>query len=148
MSFGTSMNILVAMTSITLAAVLAFLSVLHIYWAVGGRWGWANALPQIDNRPAFTPSRLATVLVAVGLAIAAVVPLVRSAVLSVPAPAWLSQGAAVMLALAFFVRAIGDFRLVGFFKRVRGTSFARWDTRLYSPLCLLLAVGFVRVAAL
>ena len=136
------------MTAFVLSAVLGFLSALHIYWAVGGHWGRAIAVPQVDDRPAFTPSRLATVLVAVGLAFAAVIPLVRAGVLSVPAPAWLSQGAASLLALVFFIRAIGDFHLVGFFKQVRSTSFARWDTRLFSPLSLLLSLGFVRVATL
>jgi hypothetical protein len=28
----------------------------------------------------------------------------------------------------------------GFFKVVKGTPFAEWDTCLYSPLCLLLAL--------
>jgi hypothetical protein len=40
------------------------------------------------------------------------------------------------MGLVFLVRAVGEFKLVGFFKRVRGTSFARWDTWLFSPLCL------------
>jgi hypothetical protein len=37
-------------------------------------------------------------------------------------------------------RAIGDGRTLGFTKRVRDTAFARNDTRLFSPLCLFLAV--------
>ena len=136
------------MTAFALAFVLAFLSGLHIYWAFGGRWGWGAAIPQVDGRPAFTPSRLATLVVALGLAAAAVLPLVRAGALPFPVPPPLSQWSAVLLALIFFVRAVGDFQLVGFFKRVRGTPFAIWDTRLFSPLCLLLAAGFARVAAL
>ena len=38
------------------------------------------------------------------------------------------------------LRAIGDFRYVGFFNRVRDTGFARLDTLAYSPLCAGLAV--------
>ena len=136
------------MTAIALAFVLAFLSGLHIYWAFGGRWGWGAAIPQIDGRPAFSPSRLATLVVALGLAAAAVLPLIRTGVAPFSVPPWLSQWSAVFLAFVFFIRAVGDFRLVGFFKRVRGTPFAIWDTRLFSPLCLLLAAGFARVAAL
>jgi len=136
------------MTAIALASVLAFLSGLHTYWALGGRWGRGAAIPQVDGRPAFTPSRFATLLVALGLAAAAVLPLVRTGAFPFAVPAWLSQWSAVFLALIFLLRAVGDFRLVGFFKRVRGTPFAIWDTRLFSPLCLLLAAGFARVAAL
>ena len=136
------------MTAFALASVLAFLSGLHIYWAFGGRWGSVAGIPQVDGRPAFTPSRLATLLVALGLAAAAALPLVRVGAFPFPVSPWLSRWSAVFLAFIFFARAVGDFRLVGFFKRVRGTPFAIWDTRLFSPLCLLLAAGFARVAAL
>jgi hypothetical protein len=50
------------------------------------------------------------------------------------------------LALGLVARAVGEFKYVGFFKRVRGSRFARLDTLLYSPLCLLLAVGVTLVA--
>ena len=35
----------------------------------------------------------------------------------------------------------GDRKHVGFLKRVRDTEFARRDSRIYSPLCLLLGLG-------
>jgi hypothetical protein len=43
---------------------------------------------------------------------------------------------------------VGELRYVGFFKRVRNTSFARMDTLLYSPLSLCLGVGTGMVAFL
>ena len=55
---------------------------------------------------------------------------------------WLSY----VLAVGLLGRAIGEFRYVGFFKRVRGSRFAKLDTVVYSPLCLLLAVGVALVA--
>lgn len=61
-------------------------------------------------------------------------------------PPWTSQWAATVLGAVFVLRSIGDFRLVGFFKSVRGTGFAAWDTRLYSPLCLLLGLGALWLA--
>jgi hypothetical protein len=48
--------------------------------------------------------------------------------------------------LGLVARAIGEFKYLGFFKRVTGSKFARLDTLLYSPLCLLLAVGVTFVA--
>ncbi|WP_423856182.1 DUF3995 domain-containing protein [Acidithiobacillus ferrianus] len=36
---------------------------------------------------------------------------------------------------------MGDFRLVGFFKTVTGTRFARLDSTVFSPLCLAMAIG-------
>ncbi len=44
------------------------------------------------------------------------------------------------LAAIFVLRAVGDFHYVGFFKRVRGSVFARRDTWVFSPLCVVLAV--------
>jgi hypothetical protein len=55
---------------------------------------------------------------------------------------WLSYA----LALGLAARAVGEFKYVGFFKRVRGSKFARLDTLVYSPLCLLLAIGVAAVA--
>ena len=49
--------------------------------------------------------------------------------------AWLCYA----LALGLIARAIGEFKYVGFFKKVRGSEFARTDTLLYSPLCLMMA---------
>jgi hypothetical protein len=55
---------------------------------------------------------------------------------------WLSYA----LALGLAARAVGEFKYVGFFKRVRGSRFATLDTWIYSPLCLLLAAGVAYVA--
>ena len=46
-----------------------------------------------------------------------------------------------VLAAAMLLRALGDFRYVGFFKRVRTGRFAELDTKFYTPLCLALAAG-------
>ena len=43
-------------------------------------------------------------------------------------------------------RAIGEFRLVGFFKTVKGSLFARMDTLFFSPLCVLLSLGLASLA--
>jgi hypothetical protein len=48
-----------------------------------------------------------------------------------------------VLAVLFGGRAIGERRYVGFFKRVRGTAFAWWDTRAFSPLCAALSLGYL-----
>lgn len=129
-----------------LATVLGFLSALHVYWAAGGEWGLRNAIPEFHGRPVLAPTPLAALVVAAALAVAAVVPLVRTGVVAAPVPNWAKQGAVIALAAVFFVRAVGDFRFVGFFKRVHGTAFAFWDTRLFSPLCLLIALAFVWIA--
>jgi hypothetical protein len=46
----------------------------------------------------------------------------------------------------FALRTIGEFRYVGLFKRVHSTPFARWDSRLFTPLSAAIAAAAVVVA--
>jgi hypothetical protein len=136
----------VRVVGVALGAVFACLAALHVLWAFGGRWGAGAAIPEVGGRPRFTPSRFATLAVAAALAGAAAVVLARADLILSSAPPWASRWPAAALGAAFVLRSIGDFRLVGFFKSVTGTRFARWDTRLYSPLCLLLGLGALWLA--
>ncbi len=130
-------------TIIALPLIATFLGVSfwHVYWLLGGRVGRDAAIPEIDGRPAFQPSAAATFVVATALALCALLLAATAGLIPLPLSptvlTWLTQALAVVLLL----RAIGDFRLVGFFKRIRDTRFARLDTAVYSPLCLLLAIG-------
>ena len=134
------------MTAIAIACTLGLLSVLHVYWAFGGTWGIAAAIPVTGGRSAFTPSRATTFLVALGLATASLVVLLQGRILRLGLPSRPVTWVTIGLGLIFLARAIGDFRLVGFFKQHHGTLFAVRDTWLYSPLCLLLALGFFVVS--
>ena len=124
------------MLAAIIAAVFAFLGLLHFYWALAGV-GDANhaAIPQINGVPVFKPSKAATAGVGVLLLVTAAIVLMRVDLL-------VAGAAAVMV-----LRAIGDFRLVGFFKRVRDSRFARMDTLVYSPLCLALGAALAVLAA-
>jgi hypothetical protein len=116
------------------AGVLGLLGVIHMYWAFSGHRGNRIVIPQkgpdASSGPWFRPSRIGTIAVALALLAAAAV--VFTAV---------SVTGNLLLAALFGLRAIGDFRRVGFCKSVRSTPFARWDTWLYSPLSLLLSIG-------
>ena len=135
------------LVAVLAAGCLALLGAIHVYWALGGRALKAAALPEVDGRPAFTPRPVMTLGVALALLLAALLVAVTGGVLATPLPHRLARGLTALLALAFLARAVGDFRLVGFFKRVRGTRFARLDSVLYAPLCLLLGLAAAWVAA-
>jgi hypothetical protein len=62
-------------------------------------------------------------------------------------PPWMPRAGTFGVGAVLAARAVGDFRLVGLFKRTRGTRFARYDSLLYTPLCLALAAGCFAVAA-
>lgn len=128
------------------AAVLALLALLHLYWSVVGVSGRSVALPEVDGQPVFRPTRLASLGVATALALAAWLILARGGLVASPLPPAVVRAGAAGVGTAFLLRAVGDFGLVGFFKRVRGTRFAFWDTRLFSPLCLALGAASLWIA--
>lgn len=122
-----------------LVAIFVTLSMLHLYWAFGGRRGGRMVVPQKSatiDEPLFTPPMLLTILVALALAAGATIEAVIAGLVAPPAAiaSWF-RPLAYALAVTFLLRAIGERRYVGFFKRVRGTEFSRWDDRLFSPLC-------------
>lgn len=132
---------MIKIVGLLLAAVFTLLSLLHLYWAAGGGFGSAVAVPSVGGKPTFHPSPFGTVLVAVALLAAALVVVGRLGWLGGSAPRWVFRWATLGIALIFFLRAIGEFKLIGFFKQVSDTPFAYWDTHLFSPLCLLISVA-------
>ena len=105
----------------------------------------AVAIPEKNGRLAFHPSKLATFMVAVGLFGCATLVAGLVGWFVLPVARGVLDKLGLGLALLFLLRAIGDFRLVGFFKRVRGTRFSTYDSCFYSPLCLGLALGLCKI---
>ncbi|MGH9943704.1 MAG: DUF3995 domain-containing protein [Pyrinomonadaceae bacterium] len=131
---------MIRMSGMLVALTFGGLSLFHVYWALGGRFGSGVTVPTVGNSRAFHPSPLGTVLVATGLLLAMLTVLGRLGLLGEVIPRWVFRWGTGGIALIFFLRAVGEFRLVGFFKRASDTSFAYWDTWLFSPLCLSIAV--------
>ncbi len=132
------------MTSIVPTLLLGFallvLSLLHWYWAFGGTQGIEAALPTNDaGERVLSPGRLASAGVAVALLVAMALVLWRACPYTA-GPRWLQRGGVWAVAAVFAARAIGDNRFVGFFKKVRDTPFARRDTLIFSPLCVVIAL--------
>ncbi|MBI5109203.1 MAG: DUF3995 domain-containing protein [Rhodocyclales bacterium] len=142
------------MIAILLVTSFALLSILHFYWAAGGRGGHIAVLPTwpaepgatAAPKPALNPGTWATLGVATGLAAIALAVALRVGLLGEPVDHWVLRWILIALAALMFARAVGDFRFVGFFKSVRGTVFARADNLVYSPLCLAFGAGLAEVA--
>lgn len=126
----------------SLAAVAALVALgiagLHVYWAVGGRVGFASAVPQHpDGRPKFEPGPAACIAVALACFGFSALIGVRT---FASAPPWVDIALGVASAV-FVARAIGDGRGVGFTKRGHATPFEKSDDALFTPLVVLLLVG-------
>jgi hypothetical protein len=137
-----------SLVAAALAIVLGALAALHVYWAIGGSSSGGGAIPsRIDGTPLFTPGPMATFAVAIALTIAAAIVLGRGGIIP-PEPRFiLFRLGAWAVGVVLLLRAIGDFRYVGLFKRERRTRFARMDTRWYTPLCAALGIGVLYLAA-
>lgn len=122
------------------------LSMWHFYMAFAGHSGESAAVPSRDGKPIFVPSTGSTIAVGTVLMLCALLVACTAGMLPLALPTPLLTGLSCALALGLLARAVGDMNYVGFFKRVQGTSFARMDTLLYSPLCLVLAAGVATVA--
>jgi hypothetical protein len=129
-----------ALTS-SICTILTLLGLLHLFWAAGGKLGRGAAVPSVNGVAAFNPSQAATVAVAAALFSAALVVAMAGDLIAVPRLRSLTTALALVLAMIFAARAIGDFRLVGFFKTRGDGSFTQFDSLIYSPLCLVLAAS-------
>ena len=117
----------------TLCAILFALCLLHLYWGFGGRWAKDKTNPIVDGKPLLKITAVSCFGAAVAFFLLAAVPVVS---MKPVLRTWLLIGMAIL----FAARAIGDFKYVGFFKSIKGKPFAFWDTRVYSPLNVVLAL--------
>jgi hypothetical protein len=131
---------MIRILGILLAGIFAILSFFHLYWAAGGRFGIGTAIPTVGGKRLLTPSPFVTILVAAALFAAMLVVLGRLRIWGAFVPSWIFYLGTWVISLLFLLRTIGDFRYVGFFKSVTDTNFARWDTILFSPLCLFIGI--------
>ena len=128
-----------------ISTILLAISALHFYWAFGGQWAIKAVIPEVMEVMFFNEahkSRAAiyTLIVAVGLIVLALIIISNLPTISWLPDNWASLGAKTIGSI-FILRAIGDFKWVGFFKKSSESVFAKNDSRIYSPLCLLLGVG-------
>lgn len=130
--------------SLLLFLIFFGISFIHFYWVFGGKWGLSAALPTKDGQSEpVNPGIVLTLLVAMGLlmfgvfvgAFGGVFPGVLDIL-----PSFISTYGMWIISSIFLIRAIGEFNYVGFFKKIKHTNFAKWDTKLFSPLCLLISI--------
>ncbi len=131
----------------TCSAILVAGAGFHIYWGFGGRIGAGVSLPQReDGSPAVKETAVGALAVGVVLALVLLLVLSFAGLIQLPAPRWLLKGAIILWAVIFTLRALSWSRYFGLFKRVKNTRFARYDSLLYSPSCLLLGLGLFCLA--
>ncbi len=138
---------MITLLSLILTLIFLFLSLLHFYWVQGGVWGLDAAIPTASSgERMLNAPPLATLIVALGLLAMSMLYLIQSQFINLPIPEWIITGSSWFIPSVFLLRSIGEFRYVGLFKKVKNTSFAKADTKIFIPLCLFIsALGFAIV---
>ncbi|NQD69647.1 DUF3995 domain-containing protein [Sphingobacterium shayense] len=128
--------------SVINTVIFFLLAALHLYWAVGGNSGINATIPtDVNGRKLFRPSRGITLVMAMGLSLFGLCNIAFAGIMHTNLDPLYFRYSILLIAVIFFLRAIGDFRYIGLTKRHKQSLFALWDTRLYTPLCLILAAS-------
>lgn len=126
---------------LVLSLIFIGLGLIHFNWALGGKFGFEKALPTTETgERVMNPTKLASGIVGTALIAFGLFYVLRPALTSLDLPHWVLNYGGWAIPAIFLLRAIGDFKYIGFFKRIRQTGFGRLDTAFYSPLCLLIGV--------
>ena len=128
--------------NLLLITITLILSLLHFYWFFGGTRGINNTLPENDGKKLFIPSKMATFIVAFGLLFLSLFSFqLYKANVFIDFEPLTYLILAYFFAFIFLLRAIGDFKYLGFFKRIKGSPFGEYDSKYYSPLCLVICLS-------
>ncbi|WP_109674300.1 DUF3995 domain-containing protein [Dyadobacter jejuensis] len=127
--------------SILLSIVFFLLGAIHFHWVFGGTFGYAASLPTTETgERVLNPKKIDSALVGTALISFGIFYWLEGGLSVLGLPTWVSRNVGWIIPWVFLMRAIGDFKYVGLFKKVKHTDFGRLDTRLFSPLCLGIAV--------
>jgi hypothetical protein len=121
--------------------IFIFLSILHFYWAIGGTLWYDDVLPTSSNGlNKLNPSTTASLIIAFGLLVFAFITAGNLGLFDRFIKSNYLRYGSLLIATIFMLRAIGDFKFIGFFKTVKSTRFGLNDTQIFSPLCLLISI--------
>lgn len=133
--------------SIVLTILFFGLATIHFYWGYGGQWGFTNSLPTNEQGVRIlNPKTIDSIIVGLGLLLFGTFYLFLAEIVKIKIAMWFKNILQWLIPLIFILRAVGDFKYVGFFKEIKTTEFANLDTNFYSPLCLV--IGFIGLIVL
>lgn len=117
------------------------LSILHFYWAVGGRVWYDDVLPTNSNGlNRMNPSTTTGLIIALGLLFFALITFGNIGLFDKHIKRKYFRFGALIITITFLLRAIGDFKHFGFFKTISSTRFGVNDTQIFTPLCVFIAL--------
>jgi Protein of unknown function (DUF3995) len=140
---------MIAAVSWALTLVLAAIAGVHAYWALGGLWpgdSEEDLVRTVIGEPGRRrmPPVWMTIVVTILLAGIAAWPVFLSPLAADIGGKPLMLFGSAVLAVIFLLRGVAGY-LPAWRRRHAAEPFARFDRTRYSPLCLVLAAGFLAV---
>lgn len=127
--------------SILLSIILIGLGLIHFNWVIGGKFGFAESLPTKESgERVLNPKKIHSTVVGIGLTTFGIFYILKSGFIEYNLPEWFMKYGSWIIPILFLLRAIGDFKYIGFFKSVKSTDFGKLDYKLFSPLCLIIGI--------
>jgi len=120
--------------------ILIFIGLLHFYWSFGGRIGFMDSLPEEHGKKLFIPDNKQTAFVASLFTLLSIIHLCYTELLTFPFHENIGKYGVLILTLIFGIRAFGDFKYLGFTKKIKEGQFSKNDTLIYAPMCLLISI--------
>ena len=132
--------------SILLSLILIGLGIVHFNWVIGGKFGFVESLPTKENgERILNPKKIDSAIVGIGLTAFGIFYILKSGVIEYNTPEWIMRYGSWIIPVICILRAIGEFKYVGFFKSVKKTDFGKLDTKLFSPLCLIIGISGILI---
>lgn len=127
--------------SVILSVIFIGLGLIHFNWVVGGKFGFSESLPTKESgERVINPKKIDSAIVGIGLTSFAIFYLLKSGLIAFNLHEWVMSIGSWIIPLIFLLRAMGDFKYIGFFKTVKTTEFGKRDSKLFSPLCTVIGV--------
>lgn len=130
--------------SIILVLTYFAIALIHFYWLFGGEKWIDKALPTDENgKRVLNPGKFEIVIVTLGLLLFAFYYLLKMELFEIEIPKLITEYSGWVISIIFIIRAIGDFKYVGFFKNIKKTEFAKFDTKYFTFISLI--IGFIGI---
>jgi len=131
----------IILLSIILFLIFTILGGFHFYWLFGGVWGLKKVIPTKSNDlHILAIPKFATLVVGVVLILFGLMYLMKSGFVNLQIHSQVVNYVYWFIPFVFIVRAIGEFKYLGLFKRIKDTEFAKADSKFFSPLCLIVGI--------
>ncbi len=95
------------------------LTLIHFNWVIGGSFGFAASLPTKETgERVLNPKKVDSAIVGLGLTAFGLFYLIKANLITVNIPSWILIYVKWIIPAIFLLRAMGDFRYIGFFKPI------------------------------